>query len=190
MAIAGAGVQWLRDNLGIIQSSSEVEPLAASVPDTAGVYFVPAFSGLFAPRWRPDARGVCVGLTQFSTKAHIARALLEAICFQTRDVLEAMQLDASAAAVAKEGEGGGDGGDGLKLARLRVDGGATANGGVNKVTSVPFCCHLSLSLLTLPVFSLAILSRDYMITGGTLAKKPTLRCRFGRILLRLPTPLK
>ena len=118
VAIAGAGVQWLRDNLGVIERASDVEALAASVPDTGGVYFVPAFSGLFAPRWRSDARGVCVGLTQFSTKAHLARALLEAICFQTRDVLEAMRKDADAASAT----------GGLELARLRVDGGATANG--------------------------------------------------------------
>ena len=112
VAIAGAGVQWLRDNLGLIRSASDVEPLAASVPDAGGVYFVPAFSGLFAPRWRPDARGVCVGLTQFTTKAHLARALLEAICFQTVDVLEAMRKDASD----------------LDMTALHVDGGATANG--------------------------------------------------------------
>lgn len=112
VAIAGAGVQWLRDNLGVIKSASDVEPLAASVPDVGGVYFVPAFSGLFAPRWRPDARGVCVGLTQFTTKAHLARALLEAICFQTVDVLEAMRKD------AKD----------LDMTALHVDGGATANG--------------------------------------------------------------
>lgn len=118
VAIAGAGVQWLRDNLGVIERASDVEALAASVPDTGGVYFVPAFSGLFAPRWRSDARGVCVGLTQFTTKAHLARALLEAICFQTRDVLEAMRKDADAASAT----------GGLELARLRVDGGATANG--------------------------------------------------------------
>ena len=112
VAIAGAGVQWLRDNLGLIRSASDVEPLAATGPDAGGVYSVPAFSGLFAPRWRPDARGVCVGLTQFTTKAHLARALLEAICFQTVDVLEAMRKDASD----------------LDMTALHVDGGATANG--------------------------------------------------------------
>ena len=111
VAIAGAGVQWLRDNLGLIRSAADVEPLAASVPDSGGVYFVPAFSGLFAPRWRPDARGVCVGLTQFTTKAHLARAP-RAICFQTVDVLEAMRKDASD----------------LDMTALHVDGGATANG--------------------------------------------------------------
>ena len=123
VAIAGAGVQWLRDNLGVIERASDVEALAATVPDTGGVYFVPAFSGLFAPRWRSDARGVCVGLTQFSTKAHLARALLEAICFQTRDVLEAMRKDARAADATGLGELAE-----LRVAKLRVDGGATANG--------------------------------------------------------------
>lgn len=111
IAIAGAGVGFLRDNLGIIESAKDVEPLAASVPDTADVYFVPAFNGLFAPRWRDDARGVLAGLTTFATKAHVARAMLEAICFQTRDVIDAMRKDA----------------DGMELGALRVDGGATAN---------------------------------------------------------------
>lgn len=110
VAIAGALVQWLRDNLGIIASAHEIEALAASVPDTGGVYVVPAFSGLFAPHWRADARGVIVGLTRFSTKAHIARASLEAVAFQVCDVLEAMREDTGEA-----------------LSELRVDGGMVVN---------------------------------------------------------------
>ena len=108
--IGGAVVQWLRDGLQVIRAASEVEALAASVPDTAGVYFVPAFAGLGAPHWDPYARGAMFGLTRGSTKAHIARAALESIAFQSADVLDAMQKDA-----------------GVTLAELRVDGGATAN---------------------------------------------------------------
>jgi glycerol kinase len=111
IAIAGALVQWLRDNLGIIERSSDVEALAASVPDSGGVVVVPAFSGLFAPHWRSDARGVIVGLTRFATKAHIARAALEAVAWQTREVLDAMEQDS-----------------GVPIALLKVDGGMTANG--------------------------------------------------------------
>ncbi len=110
VAIAGALVQWLRDNLGLIESAAEVETLARSVDDAAGVYIVPAFSGLFAPRWRPDARGVITGLTRYVEKAHLARAALEATCYQTREVLEAMQADA-----------------GVELASLKADGGMAAN---------------------------------------------------------------
>ncbi len=108
--IAGAAVQWLRDGLGVIKSSSEVEKLATSVPDTGGVYLVPAFAGLGAPHWDPHARGIIVGLTRGSTAAHIARAALEGIAFQVADVLDAMREDC-----------------GLKIAQLRVDGGAAAN---------------------------------------------------------------
>jgi glycerol kinase len=110
VAIAGALVQWLRDNLGIVASSREIETLARSVPDTGDVYFVPAFSGLYAPYWRADARGLIAGLTRFSTKAHVARAALEAAAFQTFDMLEAMEADS-----------------GVALAELRVDGGMAAN---------------------------------------------------------------
>jgi glycerol kinase len=110
IAVTGALVQWLRDNLGIISTSEEVEELAGSVDDNGGVFFVPAFSGLFAPHWRPDARGVIVGLTRFATSAHIARAALEATAFQTRDVLEAMRGDS-----------------GVDLTELRVDGGMVGN---------------------------------------------------------------
>ena len=110
IAIAGALVQWLRDNLGIIRSASEVEELAGSVEDNGGVSFVPAFSGLFAPYWRSDARGVIVGLTRYATKAHIARAGLEATAWQVREILDAMNADA-----------------GVPLAELRVDGGMVAN---------------------------------------------------------------
>jgi glycerol kinase len=110
VAVTGAAIQWLRDQLGIIKSSSEIEVLANSVSDNGGVYFVPAFSGLFAPHWRSDARGVIVGLSRASTKAHLARAALEAIAYQTRDVLDAMSADSKVA-----------------LKSMRVDGGATAN---------------------------------------------------------------
>jgi glycerol kinase len=106
IAVTGAAVRWLRDQLGIIESAEAVEALAASVDDTGDVYFVPAFSGLFAPRWRPDARGAIVGLTAYSTRAHIARATLEATAWQTREVLDAAGAD---------------------LPELRVDGGMTAN---------------------------------------------------------------
>ena len=118
IAIAGAAVQWLRDSLGIIKSASEIEELAAMVESTGGVYFVPAFNGLFAPWWREDARGVCIGITRFTNKSHIARAVLESMCFQVKDVLDSMNKDA--------GEKGSlDNGQGEFL--LRVDGGATAN---------------------------------------------------------------
>jgi glycerol kinase len=110
VAIAGALVQWLRDNLGIIGNASEVEALARSVEDNGDVYFVPAFSGLFAPYWRSDARGVIAGLTRFATKAHLARAALEATAYQTRDVLEAMEDDC-----------------GFALESLKVDGGMARN---------------------------------------------------------------
>ena len=110
IAIAGAAVQWLRDNLGIIDSAPAIEALAASVDDNGGVYFVPAFSGLFAPHWRSDARGVIAGLTRYATKAHLARATLEATAYQTREVLEAMEADA-----------------GVALTSLRVDGGMVGN---------------------------------------------------------------
>ncbi|HWL60357.1 MAG TPA: glycerol kinase GlpK [Microbacteriaceae bacterium] len=110
VAVAGSLVQWLRDSLGIIRSSGEVEALATSVEDSGDVYFVPAFSGLFAPYWRPDARGTIVGLTRFSTKAHIARAALEATAFQTWDVIEAVSRDIA-----------------TPLAELRVDGGMSIN---------------------------------------------------------------
>jgi glycerol kinase len=110
VAVTGSAVQWLRDQLQVIRSADEIEALAASVPDSAGLYFVPAFSGLFAPYWRADARGVIVGLSRFHTKAHLARATLEAICFQTRAVLDAMTRDS-----------------GVRLEALKVDGGATVN---------------------------------------------------------------
>jgi glycerol kinase len=113
IAVAGAGVRWLRDQLGVIGSAAEVEALAASVPDTGDVYVVPAFSGLFAPRWREDARGAIVGITAYTTKAHIARAMLEATAWQTREVLDAVR-----AAVV---------GRGIEFGQLKVDGGMTAD---------------------------------------------------------------
>jgi len=110
VAVTGSAIQWLRDQLGIISNAAETEALASTVTDTAGVYFVPAFSGLFAPYWRTDARGVIVGLTRAATKAHLARAALEAICYQTRDVMDAMVADS-----------------GVPMTEMRVDGGITAN---------------------------------------------------------------
>lgn len=108
--VTGAVVQWLRDELQVIRSSDEVEALAASVPDSGGVYFVPAFAGLGAPHWDPYARGAILGLTRGAGRAHLARAALEAVCYQTREVLEAMQADC-----------------GLEIPELRVDGGMTVN---------------------------------------------------------------
>ncbi|MBS1870234.1 MAG: glycerol kinase GlpK [Actinobacteria bacterium] len=110
IAVAGAAVRWLRDQLGVIGSADEVEALAASVPDTGDVYVVPAFSGLFAPRWRADARGAIVGLTAYTTKAHIARAVLEATAWQTREVLDAVR-----------------GAAGIACEELKVDGGMTVD---------------------------------------------------------------
>jgi glycerol kinase len=108
--IAGAAVQWLRDGLGIIKSASEIEALARSVPESGGVIVVPAFAGLGAPHWRPDARAAITGITRGTTKAHIARATLEGIALQNVDILRAMQADA-----------------GRSLTTLKVDGGAAAN---------------------------------------------------------------
>jgi len=110
IAITGALVQWLRDNLGLIERSSDIESLAETVEDNGGIYFVPAFSGLFAPHWRSDARGVIVGLTRYINKGHIARAVLEATAFQAREVLDAMQKDS-----------------GVHLQALKVDGGMVSN---------------------------------------------------------------
>jgi glycerol kinase len=110
VAVTGSAIQWLRDQLGIISSASEIEDLAAQVPDSAGVSFVPAFSGLFAPYWRSDARGVIVGLTRATTKAHLARAALDAICYQTMEVMEAMVADSK-----------------IAMTEMKVDGGITAN---------------------------------------------------------------
>jgi len=110
IAVTGSLVQWLRDNLKMFSSAPEIEELAASVDDNGGCYFVPAFSGLFAPYWRADARGAIVGLTRYVNRGHIARAVLEATAYQTREVLEAMEADS-----------------GVKLAELKVDGGMTQN---------------------------------------------------------------
>ncbi len=110
IAVTGAAIQWLRDNLGLINNAAETEAIASTVGDTGGVYFVPAFSGLFAPHWDMYARGTIVGLTRHTTKAHLVRATLEAICYQSREVLEAMEADA-----------------GITLRALKVDGGAVRN---------------------------------------------------------------
>jgi glycerol kinase len=110
IAVTGALVQWLRDNLGMIASSNEVEKLAREVEDNGGVYFVPAFSGLYAPHWNERARGAIMGLTRYVTRAHIARAVLEATAYQTREVLGAMGEDSS-----------------IQIPELRVDGGMVGN---------------------------------------------------------------
>jgi glycerol kinase len=110
IAITGALVQWLRDNLKLIEKSADVESLANTVEDNGGIYFVPAFSGLFAPYWKSDARGVIVGMTRYVNKGHFARAALEATAFQTREVLDAMEKDS-----------------GVKLTELKVDGGMVYN---------------------------------------------------------------
>jgi glycerol kinase len=125
IAVTGAAVQWLRDQLGIISGAAASETLAAQVSDTGGAYFVPAFSGLFAPYWRADARGAIVGLSRFHTGAHLARATLEAIAYQTRDVVEAMEQDS-----------------GVRLEVLKVDGGVTAN---------DLCMQLQADILGVPV---------------------------------------
>jgi len=110
VAITGALVQWIRDNFGLIEKSSDIETLARTVKDSGGIYFVPAFSGLYAPYWKDNARGVIAGLTRFTNKGHLARAVLEATAFQTREVVEAMEKDA-----------------GFPVDVLRVDGGMVAN---------------------------------------------------------------
>ncbi|MER6218481.1 MULTISPECIES: glycerol kinase GlpK [unclassified Streptomyces] len=110
IAVTGSLVQWMRDQMGLIKSAAEIETLASSVEDNGGAYFVPAFSGLFAPYWRSDARGVIAGLTRYVTKAHIARAVLEATAWQTREITDAMTKDS-----------------GVELAALKVDGGMTSN---------------------------------------------------------------
>src|SRR5918994_464170 len=109
-SVTGSLIQWLRDNLGLIRAAPEVEELARTVPDNGGCYLVPAFSGLFAPHWRSDARGVLVGLTGYINRGHIARAALEATGWQTREVVDAMNADS-----------------GVPLRELRVDGGMTGN---------------------------------------------------------------
>jgi len=123
--IAGAAVQWLRDGLNIIGNAAETEALATSVNDNHGVYFVPAFVGLGAPYWDADARGAIVGLTRGATRAHIARAAIEAMAYQTRDVVECMQTDS-----------------GIRAKELRVDGGATRN---------DFLCQFQADILGIPV---------------------------------------
>jgi glycerol kinase len=125
IAVTGSAIQWLRDQLGIISGAAQSEALARQVEDNGGVYFVPAFSGLFAPYWRSDARGVIVGLSRYSTNAHLARAALEAICYQSRDVSEAMAADS-----------------GVRLDVLKVDGGVTTN---------DLCMQIQADVLGVPV---------------------------------------
>jgi glycerol kinase len=125
IAVTGSAIQWLRDQLGIISGASQSEALARQVEDNGGVYFVPAFSGLFAPYWRSDARGAIVGLSRYNTNAHLARAALEAICYQSRDVSDAMEQDS-----------------GVELEVLKVDGGVTANS---------LCMQMQADILGVPV---------------------------------------
>ncbi len=125
IAVTGSAVQWLRDQLGVISGAAEVETLARQVEDTGGMYFVPAFSGLFAPYWRSDARGAIVGMSRYNTNAHLARATLEAICYQSRDVIEAMVADS-----------------GVALDLLKVDGGVTRDA---------LCMQLQADILGTPV---------------------------------------
>jgi glycerol kinase len=110
VAVTGALVQWIRDNFGLIAKSSEIETLARTVEDNGGIYFVPAFSGLYAPYWKHNARGIVAGLTRYTNKGHLARAVLEATAFQTREVVEAMEADA-----------------GIPVRILRTDGGMVEN---------------------------------------------------------------
>ena len=130
IAVTGSAVQWLRDQLGIIRRASDSETLARQVPDSGGCCFVPAFSGLFAPYWRSDARGAIVGMSRFTTAAHIARATLEAIGYQTRDVVDAMAIDS-----------------GVRLDVLKVDGGVTANS---------LCMQIQADILGVPVSKPAV----------------------------------
>ncbi|HMF09536.1 MAG TPA: glycerol kinase GlpK [Thermoanaerobaculia bacterium] len=119
VAVTGSAVQWLRDNLGLIASAAETEAVAGAVPDSGGVYFVPAFSGLFAPHWDMRARGAIVGLTRYATRAHLVRATLEAICFQTREVADAMAIDCRRPLEALKVDGGASGND--LLMQLQAD---------------------------------------------------------------------
>jgi glycerol kinase len=125
IAVTGSAVQWLRDQLGLIKDAAEIEGLAKQVDDSGDLYFVPAFSGLFAPYWRSDARGAIVGMSRFNTGAHLARATLESICYQSRDVTEAMAKDS-----------------GVTLEVLKVDGGVTAN---------DLCMQMQADILGVPV---------------------------------------
>ena len=109
IAVTGSAIQWLRDQLGIVASAAEADRLANTVPDTDGLYFVPAFSGLFAPYWRSDARGAIVGMTRFHTAAHLARATLESICYSSYDLVKAMEADAGITMTSLKVDGGVDG---------------------------------------------------------------------------------
>ena len=130
IAVTGSAVQWLRDQLGVIAGAADSEALARQVDDNGGMYFVPAFSGLFAPYWRADARGAIVGLSRYNTNAHLARATLEAICYQSKDVTVAMERDS-----------------GVHLDVLKVDGGVTSN---------RLCMQLQADILGIPVSKPAV----------------------------------
>ncbi|MGH7756826.1 MAG: FGGY family carbohydrate kinase, partial [Vulcanimicrobiaceae bacterium] len=156
--IAGAAVQWLRDGLGIIASSDAVEALAASVPDTGGVYFVPALAGLGAPYWDPYARGTIVGITRGTTKAHIARAALEAMAYQTKDAIAAMESAS-----------------GLKLKELRVDGGAS----VDELLMQFQCDVLGVPVLRPKVTETTALGAAYLAgIGAGVLDQPTIEKRW------------
>jgi glycerol kinase len=150
-------VQWLRDGLGIIARAADIEPLARSVPDAAGVHCVPAFTGLGAPWWDPDARGALLGLTRGATRAHVARAALESIAFQSADLLEAMQRDAAD-----------------PLTELRVDGGASANDLLMQfqadLLGVPVVRPRVLETTALGAACLAGLATGYWEDAATLAR--------------------
>jgi len=152
VAIAGAAVQWLRDGLGLITNAKDIEALALEVESNGGVYFVPAFNGLFAPWWRDDARGVCIGITRYTSKAHIARAVLESICFQVKDVIDSMHKD-SGADQSKKDE-----------FLLRVDGGATVN---NLLMQTQVCTNFAFCSMKLFPSSSSIFSNFFILFSIT-----------------------
>lgn len=181
IAIAGAAVQWLRDGLGIIQTAAEIEEMAELVENSGGVYFVPAFNGLFAPWWRDDARGVCVGITRFTNKGHIARAVLESMCFQVKDVLESMHKDA---AQVNSVDGKNIEGESL----LRVDGGATVNNLLMQIQAdllgVPVVRPADIETTALGAalaagIAIGLWTKDKIFAGGHKGKESTFRPKLG-----------
>jgi glycerol kinase len=163
--IGGAVIQWLRDSLGIIENSGDVEALANSVADNGGVYFVPAFAGLGAPHWNQDARGLIVGLTRGTGKAHIARAAIESICYQTAELLEAMRADSAA-----------------EIKELRVDGGASRNDSLLQfqadVLQIPVVRPQVTETTALGAAYLAGLASGFWRTKEELAKHPQIDKKF------------
>jgi glycerol kinase len=146
VAIAGALVQWIRDNLGLIAKSSDIESLARTVPDNGGVYFVPAFSGLYAPHWKANARGVIAGLTRFTNKGHIARAVLEAAAFQTREVVDAMEKDAGIAVGILRADGGMVENDLLMQFQADILNRRVVRPGVKETTALGAACAAGLAV--------------------------------------------